>query len=279
MNQHKHLKPNRLEHIKVSIDGVACISHIITVWMHTSQTHHVPDTLLSINEQPPLSHPRRRSIIRDFALNTSAHALPGIARSQTLHNRLFWGISFVAFTGTMIFFIAQSIYNYFQYDTQTTISIVVERDQVFPAVTFCNICPARYDLLKDPLFEFINLTNLTSMDDRIDMEAKIPHHMVDFLIHSINTRHDLTQYFFALETMLIGCSYNAVPCNQSDFISFVSPDYGLCYTFNTRLKRSGDSRLRRVNDNGGPGTLQLHFYIHNHLYVPNVSDGTKHGSS
>lgn len=32
---------------------------------------------------------RRRSIIRNFCLNTSAHGLPGIARSQSIWNRLF----------------------------------------------------------------------------------------------------------------------------------------------------------------------------------------------
>ena len=47
--------------------------------------------------------PRRRSIIREFCLNTSTHALPSIARSESIHNRLFWSISFLAFLAIMIY--------------------------------------------------------------------------------------------------------------------------------------------------------------------------------
>ena len=98
---------------------------------------------------------RRRSIIREFALNTSTHALPGIARSQSKHNRIFWSISFLTFTGIMIYFVVQSLRNYFQYPTQTSVSIVVERSQIFPAVTICNYGAGRSDMSSA---EYLNFT-------------------------------------------------------------------------------------------------------------------------
>src|SRR4051812_13498924 len=54
---------------------------------------------------------RRRSIIREFALNTSTHGLPGIARSESKHNRVFWTISFLIFTGIMIFLLLNRLKN------------------------------------------------------------------------------------------------------------------------------------------------------------------------
>ncbi|CAF1035211.1 unnamed protein product [Adineta steineri] len=43
------------------------------------------------------SHRRARSIIREFSLNTSTHGIPGIARSQSILNRIFWAISTLIF--------------------------------------------------------------------------------------------------------------------------------------------------------------------------------------
>ncbi|CAF5142835.1 unnamed protein product, partial [Rotaria sp. Silwood1] len=48
--------------------------------------------------KPDLKLHRRRSIIRDFSLNTSTHGIPGIARSQSIHNRIFWIVSTLVFT-------------------------------------------------------------------------------------------------------------------------------------------------------------------------------------
>ncbi|CAF1235385.1 unnamed protein product [Rotaria sp. Silwood1] len=74
---------------------------------------------------------RRRSIIREFCLNTFTPALPDIARSESIHNRLFWLISCISFILIMIYFIVQAILAYFEYSTQIDISYVSEWPQYF----------------------------------------------------------------------------------------------------------------------------------------------------
>ncbi|CAF2096939.1 unnamed protein product [Rotaria magnacalcarata] len=72
--------------------------------------------------------------------------------------------------------------------------------------------------------------------------------------------------------MLQKCSFNGKVCNETDFISFVSSTYGLCYTFNTKLKDRNYDNIRDGSENGG-GDLQLGLYVHSHQYVPYVNDG------
>ena len=60
---------------------------------------------------------QRRDIIKEFSLNTSVHGIPGIARSQSIHNRVFWLISFIAFTGIITYFVVTAILAYYSYPT------------------------------------------------------------------------------------------------------------------------------------------------------------------
>jgi len=91
----------------------------------------------------PQKSGRRRSIIREFCLNTSAHGVPAIARSQSIHNKLFWLICFTAFFETAMYFIVREIFSYFDYPTQTSVDIISEWPQYFPAFTVCNVAPVR----------------------------------------------------------------------------------------------------------------------------------------
>ena len=68
----------------------------------------------SVQPNPRIS--RRRSIVREFALNTSSHGIPGIARSQSLFNRLFWTISLLSFSGILMYFVTESCATFLQWD-------------------------------------------------------------------------------------------------------------------------------------------------------------------
>ena len=216
---------------------------------------------------------RRRSIVREFALSTSTHGLPGIARSQSKHNALFWTVTFLIFTAVMLYFVIQSIKAYFQYPTKTTISMTVERSQSFPAVTLCNYSPGRYDLLLEPWLNYTRALNITTINDPQDLTFDQVMLFRHFLVEQVNTRQSVDQYFFSLNITLISCSYNGAACTAADFRSFTSPSYGLCYTFNSKGKDSNSSRIRSANDNGGSGKLRLGLYVYSHLYVPNYADG------
>ncbi|CAF2401578.1 unnamed protein product [Rotaria sp. Silwood2] len=238
------------------------IQHVATVF----PVNH--DSLLA-----GIKRQRRRSIIRDFALNTSTHGLPGIARSQSVHNRVFWSVSTAVFTGVMVYFVAQSISNYFQYPKQTSIDVIVEWPIVFPAVSFCNYSPVRQDRFFQAFLEYLSAFNL--IDTTNNTNFTLSNYVIyihDFYQWKINQNKSMYDLYFPLSSMLMSCFFNGVPCVSTDFISFESPLYGGCYTFNAKRKNLPNSGIRYSNEGGRDGILELRLYVHSHQYVPNTSD-------
>jgi hypothetical protein len=211
----------------------------------------------------PTKRSRRCSIIREFCSNTSAHALPGIARSQSKANRLFWIFSFIAFLGIMIYFVVSSILTYYTYPKQTNIEYPVPWPQAFPAVSICNAFPVRRDLIEK---ELLNFTNAASVD-QVSGEQ-----MWSYMIGRSNNNQTMRPFFYALDTMLYKCAMNKNNCSSADFIPFESSQYGLCHTFNAK-KKEPNSTIIDSQANGGNGELELGFYIHSHQYLPNIHDG------
>ncbi|CAF1603244.1 unnamed protein product [Adineta ricciae] len=216
---------------------------------------------------------RTRSIIREFSLNTSTHGIPGIARSESKHNRIFWSISLLIFTGAMTYFIVQAILAYFAYPTQTSISITHEWPQAFPAVTICNYAPLIYDRFIESFLNYTNSLQLTNTSDTTNFTIEQASYIQDYLTYKLNRNESLQDFFYPLDSMLISCSYNRLTCTAANFTWFISPSYGLCYTFNAKLKDSFGDTLKYNADNGENGKLELHLYIHQHQYVPYLSNG------
>ncbi|CAF1258397.1 unnamed protein product [Rotaria sordida] len=216
-----------------------------------------------------------RSIIREFSVNTSTHGIPGIARSRSIQNRIFWCIATLIFTGVMIFFITQSIRAYFEYPSQTSVSIAVEWPQAFPAVTICNYSLLRYDRFIGSFLNYTNTLNLTNTTDTTNFTFAQSLYINDFLVYKLNQGESLNDLFFPLESMMMDCVYNKISCYATNFTSFISSAYGLCYTFNAKLKDSFNTRVRNSSENGGTGVLQTHFYVHQHQYVPYLSYATE----
>ena len=215
---------------------------------------------------------RRRSIIREFSLNTSTHGIPGIARSESIHNRSFWTISLLIYTSIMIYFITQSIIIYFNYSTQTSVTIIVARLQSFPAVSVCNYSPVRFDTFILPFINFTNSHNLTDTNDTSTISADQAELIRVFFQYLFNSNSSVNNYLFPLKSMLISCIYNGAACAHTDFIPFLSAIHGLCFTFNAKIKFN-ESSVRNTTDNGGKGKLQLQLYAHSHQYVPYISEG------
>lgn len=211
---------------------------------------------------------RPRSIIKEYALNTSTHGIPSIARSEDIPSRIFWSISSTIFTGIMMYFIVQAIRNYFEYPSQTSVSVIVEWPQAFPAVTICNYCPLRYDRFIGPYFDYLKMLNLTNTTDTNNFTYEQSLYIGNFLIDKLNRNETLFDYFFSLDTMLMSCSYNGIRCSPANFTWFISVSFGICYTINAKLKNVDNGGIRYNSDNGGFGLLELRLYTHQHQYVP-----------
>ncbi|CAF1125475.1 unnamed protein product [Rotaria sordida] len=222
---------------------------------------------LSTTESGKKLH-RRRSIIHEFATNTTIHGLPNIINSENVHSRIFWAISFVAFSSLMLYFIVKAILEYLQYQTQTDMSVNVEWPQYFPAFSICNAASFRYDQFIEP---FLNYTNTLNLTNENSMNALSPLRIRNFIQYKVNRNESIAQYSFSLYSMLYQCLYDSMPCSSADFIPFVSSTYGLCFTFNAKMKNTSVG-VRYGNQYSGTGRLNLAFYVHSQQYVPYVVD-------
>lgn len=235
----------------------------------------VQPTLATVAVEVPEAQVDTRVIVREFFLNTSAHALPGIARSKSIHNRVFWSISFVAFTGIMSFFVTRAIMDYFEYPTKFNTDFAEEFPQYFPAFSLCSASPLRLDKVLEPYLNYTRSLNLSISNDTTSWTARDASYVLNFIARKLNRNESLLEYYFPLSSLMYSCTFNAMPCSPANFTSFNSPAYGLCYTFNAKMKNSNDV-VRYANDNGGDGTLDLSFYIHLHQHVPFLRDGSLH---
>lgn len=220
--------------------------------------------------------PRRRSIIREFCLNTSAHALPGIARSTSIHNRLFWSVSFISFTIVMIYFLTKTITAYFEYRTKIDVSYVSEWQQLFPAFSFCNSLAMRFDHFIGPFQDYIKQKNLTDINDTSTISELQALYIGDFFQDMLYKNKSLDSLFFSLSSVLLSCLFNGRSCTAADFTSFMSPIYGMCHTFNAQKRNSSKNNLYLANQYGGEGTLSLGVYVHSHQQIPHLSQ-SKYG--
>ncbi|CAF1148218.1 unnamed protein product [Adineta ricciae] len=222
--------------------------------------------------QAPARYNQHRDIIKEFSLNTSTHGIPGIARSKSMHNRMFWLISFLAFLGIMCYFIIQAVLAYFQYPTLTLIGFADIWPQTFAAVTICNNSPLRYDQFIGPFLNYTNALNLTNTNDITTFTEEQASYIMDYMQYILNRNESLNQFYYPLSSMLIKCTYNGMNCSANDFVQFASPVYGSCYTFNAQSPRINNNSIHYNNENGYSGELHLDLYIHSQQYVPHLSE-------
>ena len=214
-----------------------------------------------------------RSIIHEFFSNTSTHGLPGIARSQNIPNCMFWSVSFIGFTTIMIYFIVKAIMAYFEYPTNIDVSVASEWPQYFPAVSLCNASPFRADQFLKPFFDYTYDRQLVNTTNNRTFSAEDANYIWDFIVDKFNTNQMVQSYFFSLPSMLVKCSFNGRPCSSTDFVPFLSAYYGVCYTFNAKLRDGENNSVRYTHQDGGDGSFSVGLYIHSNQYVPYVRDG------
>ena len=75
---------------------------------------------------------------KEVLVNSTSHGIPNIIRSENLIIKLVWLLFLLASTGLCSFLVAQSIFNYYNYDVNTKTRIIYERQVPFPTITICN---------------------------------------------------------------------------------------------------------------------------------------------
>ena len=107
-----------------------------------------------------------QSIVREFLLNTSAHALLGIAWSSSVHNRVFWSVCFVVFTGIMICFLAKAKFcSTPGFQSRTTLTFPKNGHNTFSHSPFVT------------LWDFVQI-NLVDLFAECTNAVNLPHRMI-----------------------------------------------------------------------------------------------------
>jgi hypothetical protein len=191
--------------------------------------------------------------------------------------KIVWLSFFILSLGGCGYFFIISLTNYFNYQAVVQISVIKQYPTYFPAVTICNLNP--FNLKHTETQEYINkllqLSNYSymaniSMYDSIRLFARtnntneILTDVSDLLKRLISTdpkpipKRQLLG--FDLENdMLVSCSFNKANCNSTSFSSFLSYNYGNCYTFNSGVNLNEDIlKTSKVGHNYG---LQLELVV------------------
>ena len=125
----------------------------------------------------------------------------------------------------------------------------------------------------EPFLNFTNRMNYTNTNDTTQFTHEQLPYVREFIRYNVQEEIPLTNFDYPLGFMLISCSYNDIPCSVVNFTSFVSLRYGTCYTFNLKMKNITNGGLKYSSDNGGDGKLLASFYIHQHQYIPYLTQG------
>ncbi|CAF0791854.1 unnamed protein product [Adineta ricciae] len=236
------------------------------------ETSDQPATILPMKSKQQ-QHQRSSTTNNKVRLNTTIDDVPPSVYIKNLANNIFRTFSLSICLGCMIFLIFEAVRAYFQYPTQTSVSIIFEWPQAFPAVTVCNYSPLRYDRFIEPFLNYTNTFNLTGTSNATEITKKHGQFIRKFILYKINRNESMMDYLYPLDAMMISCMYNNIPCTVADFTWFVSSQYGLCYTFNAKLKPSLKKTIKENRENGLFGAFELRFYVHQHQYVPYLSNG------
>lgn len=92
---------------------------------------------------------KTKDLAGDFADNTTLHGPNRISGAKNVYERSLWTILFSALLGYTIYGVIVQILAYYGWPVTTSIEIVKEPKQIFPAVTVCNQNRIKSSLLKD----------------------------------------------------------------------------------------------------------------------------------
>lgn len=175
---------------------------------------------------------RRPCSLEEFAGRSTLHGIQHIFRHQRYTTRnLLWLLAFLGSLALLIHAYAKCMGLYFQYPHSTQLEEEVARNKTFPAVTVCNLNPARFSRLSGhdlywagemlglldgagrPLvpesMERSRLEALLGMTALSEEEKSRPFHLEEFY-RRVGHQLDLGE-------MLVRCTFGNEECNGSDF--------------------------------------------------------------
>ncbi|KAK2532489.1 hypothetical protein Q9966_008069 [Columba livia] len=176
--------------------------------------------------------------LEEFAGHSTLHGMRHIFRYRRFTTRnLLWLLAFLGSLALLIHSYAKCVSFYFQYPHNTQLEEETTRNKTFPAVTLCNLNPARYSQLSahdlywagemlglldgagQPLvresMERSRLEALLGTLVRNEKEKSHPFNLDEFYSR-VGHQLDMGQ-------MLVRCTFSGEECNSSDFQTLQVP--------------------------------------------------------
>ncbi|CAF1626713.1 unnamed protein product, partial [Didymodactylos carnosus] len=227
------------------------------------QNRNMNEQTQSSNNKKDYIKRRRISIINEYLISTSTHGLKSLGLAYNSCHFLFWLLTFTFACGLMLYFIVQCLIEYYHYPTQTIIEITSETELNFPAITFCNSNPFRYDKINESYNNYLLNTNCSYINNDVYCMKQF----INNLFNS-NNQTQIINYGYDINDLLVGCNYNILDCsNQSKYTQFMSPSYGNCFTFNAQLlANNGENKLLLATTTTSSGDNNVEFTDSSMIY-------------
>ncbi|KAL5016193.1 hypothetical protein ScPMuIL_005782 [Solemya velum] len=243
-------------------------------------------------------------VCKRFSEKTSMQGVPYIGTSKKLIAKFIWIILLLAAMGAMLFHLYFLFDQFFGWPKQTKI-VLGYSNLNFPAITICNVNTIRSSklhLAKRPLqnlvdqldpdnliqgkrkkrfadnLDRINFTIYDEYDYYVDdYEDELEDEWIappeksqqaeDAFVRMYmqESRDTRSRMGHQIRDMLVSCSFEGKTCYPENFTTFQTPEYGNCFTLDSR---------RLVSKAPGPRKgLIMVLYTENHEYIDGVTTG------
>ena len=210
-----------------------------------------------------------------YANESSVHGIrftsPGFSRSR----RFTWGLLIVTFFSILLSSFISTVVQYFEFEVNTVVTMVSERQVKFPAITLCNFNTLRKskfeEASRDPkyaqllaLARMLTVVEFRGMSDNVSIpkvSGKSIRDMYRYFGHSMDRFED--------GGMLLNCTYKKAPCSSS-FFKPILTNLGQCYTFNPGgnfIKGLHDSDTLAASQPGNGFGLALRLVVQSDEYI------------
>ncbi|XP_035824940.1 amiloride-sensitive sodium channel subunit gamma [Aplysia californica] len=168
-----------------------------------------------------------KQLFTEFSESTSMHGLQRAVNSVSKWRRPIWAVLVICGAAVATYNLAKTLQDFVNYPTSTKISETYKTSLDFPAVTICNLNPARMSLFN----RTGKWTDLEASwnEDRLNI-SKRQRELATVLRETDEGVR--TEQSHKIKTMIVDCQFDNRKCTHADFQEMPSSKYGSCYTFN-----------------------------------------------
>lgn len=219
----------------------------------------------------PLDKVGFKSLFTIFLKRSSIYPLNQIGNSTSIIRRIFWSCIMILGLIGSGYQVIQYLRAYFAYPVVVNMDSIYSMDQVFPAVTVCNLNRVRKEftpcLSQKAGMKECNTSHVYNVQKEfpVDFDLNGTVCTADFKSMSALTtaRYMWRNLYISLdpdsqkfyghqkESFIRSCSFNGEVCTPSNFSETINIDYGNCFTFNKADDSKSPLKTPFVGPNGG----------------------------